>query len=721
MQRARTGTSGTAGEPRRRRRRLRASLCVTAAAVVMASCVPEAPPSTTTTTTPPTTTPVEPVEVHDAQLSWAYNRYAQDGALSSWSQVATGDDVVINWADGQSLTGDAQDAGKEFMFVQFDGGEGSIDPTTGEGAISWETGDWTLNAYQGSFGAPDETLSDPVLEIEADGSGSLSFEVSVSGGLDGNGDPSPAAGPERHTAVTFDSLDELGAAGLRATGDFSGREYTPGEGASAWFPCVEAGVVTGGSWPADWVDFIPLALRAHYYSTGCGGKQPAKAPAPFRVRWDAEAPAISRQPTLSSTSFALGATLSPAGATVAFTGSPTPTIQWQRSVDGATWTDVVGAVGSRHTLPLGAADNGARLRAVLDNGVGEPVVSNVLGPITVAVTATSLGAISPSTAYTAPGGTATFAINVNGSPVPTVQWERSTDGGTTWSTVDGTVPTSLASTTPRTGGIRATLVVSGLQLSDHNTRFRLRASNGVGPEVVSNPATLSVQFYAPILAAAPASAAAFQGQAVSFSPLSVSAQPAATFQWEVSTDGGATWSNWSSATAPGTTAQLNLKPADTTAALHGAKFRLRATNAAGVTTSAAATLTLVPTTGHRRIVLVSSGPFDRTQPITFTALAEGLTPPAGVTSDLQWLVTHSTNWQPGQPINTSGAVFTELGALGSLIGNSDNNGMMRRVFSFGANTFPLTTGEYGVAIVGTTPSERAYDTWTPIELLTPGG
>jgi hypothetical protein len=62
----------------------------------------------------------------------------------------------------------------------------------------------------------------------------------------------------------------------------------------------------------------------------------------------------------------------PATFTVAAAGSPTPTLQWQRSPDGVSWVDIPSATANSFTLSATSAstDNGARFRAVATNAAG---------------------------------------------------------------------------------------------------------------------------------------------------------------------------------------------------------------------------------------------------------------------------------------------------------------------------------------------------------------
>lgn len=75
------------------------------------------------------------------------------------------------------------------------------------------------------------------------------------------------------------------------------------------------------------------------------------------------------------------------------------------------------------------------------------------------------------------GQTASFQAFVSGAPVPTLQWQRSVDGGSTWSDIAGA--TASLYTTPVT------------QLSDSGQRFRMIATNYLN-SATSNAALLTV-------------------------------------------------------------------------------------------------------------------------------------------------------------------------------------------------------------------------------------
>ncbi len=82
------------------------------------------------------------------------------------------------------------------------------------------------------------------------------------------------------------------------------------------------------------------------------------------------------------------------------------------------------------------------------------------------------------------GEPATFTVSVSGDPEPTLQWERSTDGGDTWKTMQEEDLFSGVDTD--------TLQVSDTTVDLDGDRFRSVADNGVGDPVASEAALLSV-------------------------------------------------------------------------------------------------------------------------------------------------------------------------------------------------------------------------------------
>ena len=175
------------------------------------------------------------------------------------------------------------------------------------------------------------------------------------------------------------------------------------------------------------------------------------------------------------------------------------------------------------------------------------------------------------------GQSAKFEATASGTPAPSVQWEVSSDDGSSWSAVAGATANKLT--------------IASTSTSENGDQFRATFTNTAG-HATSNVATLTVH-QIPAVTQQPHSAIAEAGQSVTFEA-AASGSPAPTVQWEVSTNGGSTWSSIAGATADQLTI-AEVKPSE-----GGHEFRAVFTNVAGKATSNAATLT-VPT--HNYLVL----------------------------------------------------------------------------------------------------------------------
>ncbi len=128
----------------------------------------------------------------------------------------------------------------------------------------------------------------------------------------------------------------------------------------------------------------------------------------------------------------------PVGATASFTatasGNPAPTIQWQLSTDGGvTFGDISGATSDTYSFTAGAGQNGDQYVAVFTNSVG----FTTSAAATLTVNTAPVVTTNPSNQTVAAGNTATFTVAASGQPAPTVQWQESSDGGTTFVNISG--------------------------------------------------------------------------------------------------------------------------------------------------------------------------------------------------------------------------------------------------------------------------------------------
>ncbi|MCY2978999.1 MAG: immunoglobulin domain-containing protein [Planctomycetota bacterium] len=132
---------------------------------------------------------------------------------------------------------------------------------------------------------------------------------------------------------------------------------------------------------------------------------------------------------------------------------------------------------------------------------------------------------SPSNQTVVTGNTATFTAAASGSPTPTVQWQVSTNGGTSWSNISGATSTTYSFT-----------AVSG----DNGKQYRAVFTNTAG-SATSSAATLTVN-YAPSVTQNPSSSTVSSGATASFTA-AATGNPTPTVQWQISTNGGTSWSD----------------------------------------------------------------------------------------------------------------------------------------------------------------------------------
>ena len=230
-------------------------------------------------------------------------------------------------------------------------------------------------------------------------------------------------------------------------------------------------------------------LGAHAYQASWAATVPVSTSNVFAYTI-VTAPAVTTQPQPQTVNAGQSASFSAAAS-----GTPAPTVQWQVSSNGSTWTAVIGATGTTYATPATtAADNGHQYRAVFTNVAG-----------TATTDAASLVVVSPPNVVTQPanqsvqtGNSATFSAKATGS-VLAVQWQVSTNGGSSWSNATGTPKNSLASATTLTSAYTTPATAT----TNNGNQYRAHFSNGAGT-ANSNAATLTVTTTPPPPAAPPA-------------------------------------------------------------------------------------------------------------------------------------------------------------------------------------------------------------------------
>ena len=263
------------------------------------------------------------------------------------------------------------------------------------------------------------------------------------------------------------------------------------------------------------------------------------------------------------------------GASASFSVTATGTsltYQWQSSPDGAVWTNVSGATNATLTLAaVTLADSGKRFRAVVGNGGGSVPSKSAL--LTAALAPQAPQVITqPVPVNVVSPQTATFSVVATGNPAPTFQWQLS---------IDGTNYTDIALTTG------ASYTTPATATTDSGHLFRVNVSNAVG-SVLSTGATLTVNAapVAPVISLQPVNQSVVSPAAATFKVVATGS-PTPTYQWQLSTDGGVTFTNINGATTASYTTPATL------VADGGKQFRVAATNSAGTATSHAVSLTVV--------------------------------------------------------------------------------------------------------------------------------
>lgn len=166
-----------------------------------------------------------------------------------------------------------------------------------------------------------------------------------------------------------------------------------------------------------------------------------------------------------------------AAATFSVTASNATGYQWQRSIDGGTtYNNLSGATQASYTTPVTTiADDGQRFRVVVAGAANSVISSAVMLTVT-AAPIPPLITVHPADQTVTAGQDASFSVTATGTAL-SYQWQRSTDGGASFSDLTGATGTTLTHT--------AVLV------SDSGHLFHVVVSNSVG-SVASNAAILTV-------------------------------------------------------------------------------------------------------------------------------------------------------------------------------------------------------------------------------------
>jgi predicted outer membrane repeat protein len=212
------------------------------------------------------------------------------------------------------------------------------------------------------------------------------------------------------------------------------------------------------------------------------------------------------------------------------------------------------------TALTASAGGTATVSATLDNGT-----QTGSADIDKAVAVTS----NPTNQTVCDGGTVTFTATASGNPTPTVQWQVSTNGGGSFTDISGaTSPVLSFTATASQNGNQYRAVFTNMCETTTNT-------------ATTTAATLTVNT-APTVSTNPTSQTVCDGATVTFTA-AANGSPAPTVKWQVSTNGGGTFSDIAGATS--TTLMFTASTAQ-----NGNQYRAVFTNSCGTATTTAATL-----------------------------------------------------------------------------------------------------------------------------------
>ena len=186
-----------------------------------------------------------------------------------------------------------------------------------------------------------------------------------------------------------------------------------------------------------------------------------------------------------------------------------PSYMWERSLDGgATWAPITGANAAAYVIAaVATADNNTAYRAIVSSSCGSSVTS-----MPAFLTVNELPEITdqPDDVIICEYAIADFIVDAGVTTGVTYRWQRSIDGGTTWS--------NLTETATYFGVSSMNLKVNGTNRMMSGDMFRVIVSGTCTPPVPSDAALLTVNT-APEITVQPVASTICETQNTSFTVL----------------------------------------------------------------------------------------------------------------------------------------------------------------------------------------------------------
>lgn len=431
-----------------------------------------------------------------------------------------------------------------------------------------------------------------------------------------------------------------------------------------------------------------LAMNNYRYRVIVTGSCPPAATSNGAVLTVGTALTITSQPT--------GSTVC-AGASTNFAVSTSGTVityQWQESTDGgSTWNNIsnggVYSGANSNTLTLTAvlaSMNAYQYRAVVTGAC--PAINSNAATLTVN-TAPNISS-QPSGSTVCATQNTSYTVAASGTAI-TYQWQVSAGG------CAGPF-TNLVNAGQYSGVNTATLTVTGATATMNGYAYRVVINGTCAPAATSSCVTLTVNT-AVAITAQPINSTACAGLTASFTVAASGTTPA--YQWQESTDGGASWNNISNggiySGATGTTLTLT----GVSAGMSGYLYRAVVTGAApcGFVNSGSAALT------------VNTAPAITTQPVANRTLCGGQNTTYSVNAN-------GTNLTYQWQVSTDGgATFTNVANGGVYSGTTTNT------LTITGSTVSMNGYIYHVVVSGTcapsaTSTNSSLTVYTPVSITT---
>ena len=209
--------------------------------------------------------------------------------------------------------------------------------------------------------------------------------------------------------------------------------------------------------------------------------------------------------------------------------------QWQSSTDGTTWTPISGATAATYTL--GLADEGSTVRVLVTAENPDGTASAASAPTATVVGSLPTNTVAPAISGVAQRGSSlasTLGTWTGLGNTYAYQWQRSADGGSTWTAITGAI------------GASYTLAVAD---ETDTVRVLVTTTNADGSVSVGSLPTAVVQSSAPVNTVAPVVTGTAQRTGVLTATQGSWSGSGNAYgdQWQRSAD-GTTWTNIAGAT-----------------------------------------------------------------------------------------------------------------------------------------------------------------------------